>query len=244
MKHRRFFIPKEAITGREAVITEEGTIHYLTRVLRLREESKITLLDGEGNQYLSRITGIEKEKIRAEIEKREALKASPIRLTLYQSLIKAKRFDWLIQKAIELGVSRIIPVISKYSLVALSKEEFSKKRERWQKIAQSATLQSGQGIPPKIGEVISFSNSCEKALLEETSFIFWEEEKGNLKTILRRYLKAKRIALFVGPEGGFDREEIKEAKEKGIIPVSLGYRRLRSETAAIAGISNILYELT
>lgn len=244
MKHRRFFIPKEAIKGRETIIREEETIHYIRRVLRLREGNKITLLDGGENRYQARITRIEREEIRAEIERKEALKSSQVRLTLYQALIKAKRFDWLIQKATELGASEIIPFVSRYSLVALSPEEFSRKRKRWQRIARSATLQCGQGIPPEIGQAISFSNACEKASSEEVSFIFWEDENQNLKTILRRYLKAKRVALFVGPEGGFSREEVKEAKEKGIIPASLGSRRLRSETAAIAGISNILYELT
>jgi 16S rRNA (uracil1498-N3)-methyltransferase len=216
----RLFLPPEYLTSKQISITGEQA-RYLIRVLRSKPGDSVTVLDGSGYKYECRLLTVNKKDVQAEvIHKAPYSVESPVSITLVQGIPKGEKMDFIIQKSTELGVTKIIPLITRFSQVR-------------------HTAKSN----PTVTEPVSF----EEFLKQYTSghgIIFSEDEKEkNLKKILYGFQGASEITLLVGPEGGFSKDEVRAALQKGFISVSLGPRILRTETAPLTAISIIQYEI-
>jgi len=248
----RLFIPPEELASQEIIIHGENA-HYLSSVLRVTTGENITIFDGHGNRYLCKINKIHKKEVIAEKIKKDICSAeSPLSIVLAQGIPKGDKMDFIVQKSTEIGVKKIIPLITERSQV-----QHTAKTERWRKIALSASQQSGREKIPDIEEPIGFkdffnppipplSKGDEGGFLDKNhcGIIFSEEEKNqNLKKVLKNFEGSATITLLIGPEGGFTDTETKIAVEKGFMTASLGPRILRTETASITAISIIQYEL-
>lgn len=239
----KFFVKKEQIGERQITLLEEDAKHLAT-VLRSKEGEEILVCDGEGMDYVCALADISPKEVVADILEKHPCEVEPeVKITLYQGLPKADKMEWIIQKTVELGVDRIVAVATTHSVVKLDKKE-GKKIERWQKIAEAAAKQSGRGKIPEIGEkVLSFSQALAEAKTMDGVIIPYEKEKeGGLRGFVKGF-SGKSIGVFIGPEGGFAEEEIKKAIEAEVVPVTLGKRILRTETAGMVTVSLLLYEL-
>ncbi len=238
----RFFISPDQIKDR-TVILRGGDRHHLLNVLRQGPGDEITVLNGKGEEYLVRITEVTTDQVYGEIIKKMERQAEPrVKLTLVQSLPKADKFEWILQKNTELGVSRFQPVLTERSNVKLDKSTQERKLERWHKIIREAAEQSGRQIVPVLEPVRSWSEmlaGCDTGLV----LIPWEGEiVQSLKQVLERQPKIPElITVLIGPEGGFSLKEVVEAKEKGAVSLTLGPRILRTETAGLVAASALLY---
>jgi 16S rRNA (uracil1498-N3)-methyltransferase len=239
----RFFVKKEDIS--EGTITVKGEdVQHIARVLRLQNGDKILLCDGEGTDYLTAIESMDKHSIRAIVIDKEASKGEPdIDVVLYQGIPKSTKMDIIIQKCTEMGVRRIVPIYTIRTIVKLESDKDEKKKvERWTKIAEEAAKQSGRGIIPDIDLPMTLSEAIKDAAKLDTVIVPYElEDSLSIKAALSKS-KARSIGFFIGPEGGFEFSEIERAKEMGAMPVTLGSRILRTETAGIAVLTSIMYE--
>ena len=239
----RFFVNSNQIKDNQIEIKGQD-VRHIRDVLRLAPNSKITICDGKGIDYLSLVTEIKKDQILARVIERSPTRSeAKTRVTLFQSLIKGDKFEWVIQKAVEIGVDRIIPIETAHCVVKMngSRKEAGK-LARWNKIAQSAAKQSKRGIIPLISSPISYAEAIKLGLEMDMSYIAYVKEKSvNLRSSLKQG-HGKTIGILIGPEGGFSKEEISLAEKANIQAITLGPRILRSETAALVSLSNILYE--
>ncbi|MEW6607954.1 MAG: 16S rRNA (uracil(1498)-N(3))-methyltransferase [bacterium] len=243
MMHRRFFVNPESIVKNNVDIVDKDDIHHLKNVLRLKEKDKIIALDGLGNEYHATIISIAADKVKTNIVEKIIHPPQKVELTLLQALPRIARMDLIISKSTELGVTRIIPVKTQRSLINLKNE--STKLTRWQKIAKSSSSQCQRCIIPIIYPVTNLKTSLELIKEVDLGLILYENAKTPLREVFlnRDVTLLKKIAVFVGPEGGFTEEEITAVQIRGIIPVSLGTNILRCESASIVTESIILYEL-
>lgn len=241
-----FYVDKTQIAEGQIQIT--GTdVNHIKNVLRMDCGEIITICDGQGSFYECMIKELSKEEIIVSI--REELKETNElsgKLYLFQGLPKKDKMELIIQKAVELGVFEIIPVTTKFCIVKLDdKKKEKKKLERWNEIAKAAAKQSGRGIIPTIKPVMSFQEAVRYANKLNYNVIPYEKAEGMKKakeTIEKGACKSS-IGIFIGPEGGFSEAEIKHAKETGIIPISLGKRILRTETAGLTILSLFMFEM-
>jgi len=236
----RFFADKSAFSQNAATITGEDVAH-ITKVLRLKEKDSIILCDGEGTDYECSINTIDKTCITADIVNTYPNEAeSGISITLYQGLPKSDKMDLIIQKCVELGVDAIVPVETARCVAKIKDDE--KKRIRWQRIAEEAAKQCGRGIIPKVGNAISFDKAI--AQKHDLKIMPYEcERQANLSNTLAGADKNCTIAVYIGPEGGFEQAEADFAAKADVKTVTLGKRILRCETAGIATVSAIMYAL-
>lgn len=238
----RFFVDKAQITD-DAVYIMGEDVKHISRVLRLRVDEEITVCDKCKTDYLCKISEISLDRVVAEIiEKNENLAETHIELTLYQGLPKSDKMDYIVQKCVELGISKIVPVITKRAVSRPSDSD--KKLVRWQKIAAEAAKQSGRGIVPSVEKIISFDDAVSEMTADDALNIMpYEcEKEGSLRAILSSCGK-KKINIIIGPEGGFDDSEADICRKKGIHTVTLGPRILRTETAPLAVCAAVMYEL-
>ena len=240
----RFFVEQGQITEDKIEITGQD-VRHIRDVLRLDYNALIDICNKEGIDYECTIEEINKENIVAKILTQSFSASEPkTKVILFQSLIKGDKIEWVIQKSIEIGVSKIIPMQTTF---CVSKMDKSKKTDgkinRWNKIAQSAAKQSGRGIIPEVTSPVTFNKAVELCKEMDLGLIAYEkEDQKNLRSQLQGQA-GKTIGVLIGPEGGFSKEEIQKAEEAGIKAITLGPRILRSETASITLVSNILYEL-
>lgn len=232
-----FFVTTEQICGDEVMITGED-VNHIKNVLRMKPGEELTVSDESGSDFLCRIVGCDAQTVRLEILKKEDGRELPIQMVLYQGLPKGDKMETIIQKCVELGAAGIVPVAQARSVVRLDERKADLKRERWQKIAESAAKQSKRSVIPGISPVMSFAQALEDAA-DGISVIAYEDKDGmtELREIFKLLQKADaptRINIFVGPEGGYEASEVEEAIEAGVIPISLGARILRTETAGMA----------
>lgn len=234
----RFFVPEEAVSGDTIFIGGEDVAH-ITKVLRLREGDTFTVCDGARHDYLCSLVFADKKTVTAKIlETQENTAEPPCFITLYQGLPKASKLDYIVQKCVEIGVSRIVPMTTDRVV-----KEGSPKAERLSKIALEAAKQSGRGIVPEVGAPVTFAEAVEAAKAAELALIPYEcEKERSLKAALRDK-RPVTAAVLIGPEGGFTEEEIRLAAAAGIASVTLGRRILRTETAGPVTCGNILYEI-
>ncbi len=245
--HRFFIDPKNA-EDRIARITGDD-VHHINRVLRLKEDDRVSLSNGEGMDFEGRIVNIDRDEVTVEIEKRFPSEGeSDINIKVYQGVPKGDKMELIIQKSVELGVNEIIPVQTARAVSKIEKgKKMQKKLERWQKISESAAQQSRRGIIPAVDRVLSFKellSEMEKSVSDgELAVVFFEnEEQQPFKDMLKNF-KGKDISIIIGPEGGFEDREIEELMERGVKSASLGKRILRTETVSLAASSIIMYEL-
>lgn len=240
----RLFLPSELLIPEQITITGDQA-RYLSLVLRVKPGDPLIVFDGSGFKYDCTILSSHKKEVIAEKIKKEPYSVeSPISITLVQGIAKGEKMDLIIQKATELGVSKVVPLITEHSEI-----RHTEKLLRWRKIALSASQQSGRDRIPEIYGPLGYKEFLNSPFgrgggEEFTGIIFSEEcTAGNLKQILNSFRETKQITILVGPEGGFAKDEVTEAVEKGFVTASLGPRILRTETAPIAAISIIQYEL-
>lgn len=222
-------------------------LKHLSQVLRLGKGDIIQVFDGTGMEYTARLTEIGRiEAIAAVMESHPAGTEPRIRLTLYQGLPKMEKMDLIVQKAVELGIYRIVPVLTERTVVQLDGASSEKKLTRWNRIAVEAAKQCGRACVPEVArpmalkEILSCFENPDLAIA-----LYEQEQKKCLKDLLKCYNinDTGNIALFVGPEGGFTNGEADAMRQMGVMTASLGGRILRTETAAISGISIIMYEM-
>lgn len=239
----KFFVETKHIEENKIYIYDEDYAH-IKKVLRLKEKDKIEVSDGEKSEYLCEIASLQNEYLELNILTKNDLKTeSQVSISIYQGLPKSEKMDYIVQKNTEIGVKEIVPVVTDRTIIKIKdmkKEE--KKLSRWRKIARESAKQSKRGIIPTVSNIVSLKDALEKA--KETEIIvFYEMEHNNtLKTLLREPIKNK-ISIFIGPEGGFEKDEIELIKEYGGKVISLGKRILRTETAGLVASAIILYEL-
>mgnify|MGYP000600315290 CR=1 FL=1 len=242
----RFLISPEDVEG-ERITIKGREVHHLRDVLRLRRGDRVICFDGEGREYEGVLESLSSAQAEVRIEKvRELKKESPLRITLAQSLIRSRKMDLVVQKCTELGIFRLIPVRTERSLVRLEGAKCRARQGRWQRKAEEAAKQSGGVKVPMIEEVADFYSLLDRVRDFDLGIIPWEEEReaGSLKKALTKgQPRPENILLLIGPEGGFTLQEVAEAGKAGLLPVSLGPRILRAETAAIATVAIIAYEL-
>lgn len=239
----KYFVLPENITGDSVVITGEDAKHLAT-VLRSEQGDCVEVCDGCGTDYSCEITNVDKKEITLKIKEKNPCQSEPkTKITLFQGLPKADKMELIIQKCVELGIEKIVPVATHRAVVKLDKKDSGKKIERWQKIAESAAKQSGRGIIPQIGDVVTFKEAVKLGVMAQGAIIPYEhEEKRGIREFAESF-SGSEVAIFIGPEGGFADEEIALAMENGILSVSLGKRILRTETAGMATVAILLYEL-
>ena len=246
----KFFVSRDAIGEGSVRVTGED-VNHIKNVLRAAIGDEITVCDGQGFDYACVIAGIGKSEITASYDVADdavACDTEPsCRVTLYQGIAKGERMDQLIQKCVELGVYQIVPVVCARTVVRFSNDKDRvSKQERWQRIATEAAKQCNRGIIPSVATPVDFKEVVAQPM-EGVKFIPYEEERTvMIKDVLAGSAVAHaygEVNFFIGPEGGFDCDEVKLAVVNGFTPVSLGKRILRTETAGPAVMAVIGYEL-
>ncbi len=238
----RFFVDVSTDGIDEICITGDDVAH-IVKVLRLKEDDEITVCDSDGRDCVCSISSVSKNEVKAWILRREdAGTEPPVKITLYQGVAKGDKLETVVQKSVELGAVKIVPVAMKRSVTQIKDPQ--KKQLRMQKIAQEAAKQCRRAIIPQVDEVLSFAKAMETIKGFDLKLLPYEDEKTqSIKTVLKNNTRAKNICIFIGPEGGFAPEEISLAREHGLETVSMGPRILRTETAPLAAITAVMYEL-
>ncbi len=239
----RFFVPPHSIRAHRVLL--RGTIvHQIRDVLRLRPGDEIVLLDNSEHAHRVELVTIDRDTVRGRVVEKWKLETEPVtRLTLYQGLLKGQKFEWVLQKGTEIGVAAFVPLLAARCIVGSLDEMSAARVERWERIIVEAAEQAGRATLPRLESAMLFQQACERARLGGLSLIPWEGEPSRgLRDVLLPIPKAKECNLFIGPEGGFTEEEITLAREYGVVPVSLGPRILRAETAGLVAAAAILYE--
>ncbi|MBR0359541.1 MAG: 16S rRNA (uracil(1498)-N(3))-methyltransferase [Clostridia bacterium] len=239
----KFFTARENITDSQIIIDNEDANH-IRKVLRLNTGDEITVCDGRGIDYTAVISEIGKNSIVCDIKDSKKCDTEPgVEITLYQGLPKAAKMDYIIQKNTELGICRVVPAKLSRCVVKLEdKSAEEKKIQRWQKIANEAAKQSGRGVIPEIAMPMTVDEIIDAVKDSDLVFVPYEcETKTRLRDIVEETPDAKHISFIIGPEGGFDVTEIERFKSAGIKTVTLGKRILRTETAAEAVVSMLMY---
>lgn len=242
----RFFVDDpEAFSDRSVVITGED-VNHVKNVLRLKENDELIVSDGRGRDYHCRISGITNEEVVADIcDICDNFSELSTEITLFQGFPKGDKMELIIQKTVELGVTRIVPVMTKRTVVKLDDKKAKKKTERYNMIAESAAKQSGRGMIPEVTMPVSFAEAVSMAEKLDMNIIPYEEAEGveYSRNIIKSIKGKKSLGIFIGPEGGFAREEVEKALDAGASAITLGHRILRTETAGMAVISIIMFEL-
>ncbi|MBQ9699292.1 MAG: 16S rRNA (uracil(1498)-N(3))-methyltransferase [Lachnospiraceae bacterium] len=240
-----FFVSPEQIDSEYVYITGSD-VNHIKNVLRMKVEEELLISNGKDKDYVCQIESIDDDEIKARIvdvpyEGTEL----PCKIYLFQGLPKADKMEMIIQKAVELGVYSVIPVATKRCVVKLDDKKQEAKIKRWQAISESAAKQSRRGIIPEVGKVMSFKEAIKMASAMDLAVIPYENFKDMVETgkAMSGVTGAKDIAIFIGPEGGFEESEVDFAMENGVKPISLGKRILRTETAGLAILSVLMFRL-
>jgi 16S rRNA (uracil1498-N3)-methyltransferase len=238
----RFFVPTAQI--RDGLVYLEGSDHHhLQTVLRRTIGDEVQILNGKGEEWAARIIEMTAHTTIAKLSGSTGKQTEPrLKLNLVQSLPKADKFEWIIQKNTEVGVSCFQPIVSERSLIRLDAATKAKKQERWQKIIQEAAEQSGRGIVPPLQPVLEwreFIARFPKGLV----LLPWEgERQRSLKDVLGAATALpEQVSVIIGPEGGFAQSEVAALQKLGAIPITLGPRILRTETAGLVAVAALLY---
>lgn len=242
----RFYAEPSMI--QETNITISGTdVNHIKNVLRMKEGEKLIICDGQGNDFLCMIVKIAEHEVIATIQEQKTSEAElQSKIYLFQGLPKKDKMELIIQKAVELGAYEIIPVMMKRTIVKLEdKKKEQKKLERWQSIANAAAKQSQRGCVPRVHDIVTFQEAIVLAKVLDIAILPYECAKdiSHTKEVIKQCVKKESIGVFIGPEGGFDEEEVKAAIEALIEPITLGKRILRTETAGLTILSVLMMEL-
>ncbi len=234
--HRFYVNPNQIAEGSVRIIGPD--VNHIKNVLRMKQGDEIIICNGQGKDCYCIINRVTENEIISDIQTTKDTDSElKTRITLFQGLPKSDKMELIIQKAVELGVYEIVPVMTKRVIVKLDdKKKEEKKLERWQAIAEGAAKQSGRGIIPIIKPVQSYVQAIEYAKTLDQNIIPYENAKGMQFTreIMNNLTAYHTVGVFIGPEGGFEETEIDRAVQAGIKPITLGKRILRTETAGMA----------
>ena len=241
----RIYFPRLPEPG-ESLELPADQLRYLRNVLRLKAGDALTLFDGRGFEYSAVITGLGGRRAQVRVTAKNRIPEEPTpKITLAQALPKGATFEWIIQKATELGASVILPFTSARSVPKIQENRSEQKLSRWRKIAAEAAEQCGRSDVPEIPGIMTFEKALGRAAAGSLKIIFWEvESERSLREILGgNAIGIKDVFVVVGPEGGFGLAEIDRARASGFVTASLGKRVLRVETAALAVLAILQYAL-
>lgn len=244
----RFFVDKENILETEGmiIIDDKEDVKHIAKVLRLAEGEGIEVCDGHHYAYIGEIIAATKSEVKVSIiDKYRSKTEANISVTLYQGIPKSAKMDLIVQKCTELGVNEIVPLMTQRTIVQLKdKKSEEKKVERWQKIADEAAKQCKRGVLPTVGMPITFEQMLNSMAQYDLVVMPYEKEGTvGLKSIAKINDDLKKIAIIIGPEGGFEEDEVRAAEDVGVVPITLGPRILRTETAGFVTLSILMYEL-
>ena len=241
----RFFIQHSQIQGSRLYV-EGPDVNHIKNVLRMKPGDQVMVSDGEDMQYLCALESFTDGLVWFEIvdtwkENREL----PSKLYLFQGIPKSDKMELIIQKATELGVHEVVPVVTGRTVVRLDEKKAQKKTARWNAIAESAAKQSGRSRIPQVREVMAFSEALAFAGELDVLLIPYEKAEGmeSTRQAIEGIRPGQSVGIFIGPEGGFEEAEVEQAMECGAAPVTLGRRILRTETAGFVVLSMLLYHL-
>lgn len=242
----QFFIEPDQIQGKYAFI-RGNDVNHIKNVLRMKPGDELALSNGtDGKEYRVGIVSFGEDEITCELRfiKEDAIEL-PCRITLFQGLPKGDKMELIIQKAVELGASEIVPVAMARSVVKLDEKKAAAKVKRWQAISEAAAKQSKRGIIPQVQNVMSYQAAMAYAKSMEVKLLPYELADGIAKTkeLLAAIRPGQKIAIFIGPEGGFAAEEVALAEENSFCTITLGKRILRTETAGMTLLSILMYQL-
>lgn len=242
----QFFVDASQIQGKRVVITGSD-VNHIKNVLRMKPGEEIAVSNGtDGKEYRCGIEEILDREVVCSLRfiKEDGLEL-PARVTLFQGLPKADKMELIVQKMVELGVYRIVPVLTKRSVVKLDGKKSKAKTARWQLIAEAAAKQSKRRIIPQVEEVRTMKEAVGLAAGMDVKLIPYElsEGMGRTKELMESVKAGQEIAVFIGPEGGFEEAEVEMAAKAGCVPVTLGKRILRTETAGLTVMAWLMYQL-
>lgn len=240
-----FFVEPSQI--QENVIRIEGTdVNHMKNVLRMKPGESVEISDGTGKRYECEIESLDAETVLLRI-KREAQEdvELPSRIYLFQGLPKGDKMELIIQKAVELGVYEVIPVATKRAVVKLDAKKAEKKLVRWNMIAEGGAKQSGRSRIPRVHEVMTYAQALAYAEELDVRLIPYEKAEGMdaARETIGKIRPGESVGVFIGPEGGFEESEIEQAVSHGVVPISLGKRILRTETAGLTVLAILMYHL-
>ncbi|MET0355860.1 MAG: 16S rRNA (uracil(1498)-N(3))-methyltransferase [Cellvibrio sp.] len=236
MRIPRVFTHQALVTNSELALAEHQS-HYLSKVLRMQSGRELILFNGEGGEYNAEISAVHKKHVDVLVKDFSPdNRQSNLQLELAIGVSRGERMDWVLQKATELGVTKITPLITERTEVKLGGERADKKMEHWQQIIISACEQCQRNLLPELSEPINFSDWV-SACNAELKFVLHHRDNQGLP----KDKATQSVALLIGPEGGLDEDEIAKAIDRKFSPLALGPRVLRTETAPVAGISLVQY---
>ena len=242
---QRFFVTPDQV-GEDKIRIQGSDVNHMKNVLRMRPGEEVMVSDGNNRQYRCRVEDYpEGEAVLAILEAGLVDTELPSRIYLFQGLPKQEKMELIVQKAVELGVCQVIPVQTPRCVVKLDAKKAAKKVQRWQQIAESAAKQAGRGYIPAVSEVMTFQEALAFSEALDIRLIPYELADGmeGTRKILDGIRPGQSVGIFIGPEGGFEKEEVGRAVEAGALPITLGKRILRTETAGIAVLSILMYRL-
>ena len=243
MQH--FFVDASQVSE-ETIRIEGSDVNHMKNVLRMRIGEEVTVSDGQGKEYLCQVRDFEEEQVQLKIVETKASDVElPSKIYLFQGLPKQEKMELIVQKCVELGIYAVVPVSMKRCVVKLDAKKGAKKVERWNTIAASAAKQSGRGIVPEVMSVKTYKEALEMAKNLDVVLVPYECAEGmdHTKELIQSIKPGQSVGIFIGPEGGFDDKEIEMAQSAGIIPITMGRRILRTETAGFTILSWLMYHL-
>ena len=244
----QFFVEPEQIdVAAKSVIIRGTDVNHIKNVLRMRPGEEVAVSNGiDGKEYRCGILALEEDCVRLELRfiKEDGVEL-PAKIYLFQGLPKADKMEFIVQKLVELGAYRIVPVALKRSVVHLDEKKAKARQARWQSIAEAAAKQSKRRIVPEVGAVCTLKEALEQTKEMDLKLIPYEISEGMMRTkkLIESAAPGQEIGVFIGPEGGFEEQEIGQARNAGAVPVTLGRRILRTETAGITTLSILMYHL-
>jgi len=232
-----FYIDKKGVVGEKATLPKEEAKHAL-KVLRLGVGDEVGAMDGCGGRFTAVIEAVSGDSVTLNLTGELPDNEAPVAITLYQGLPKADKLDFIVQKITELGAVRLVPVKMERCVVKLDAKDAQKRRERLEKIAHEATKQCKRAAMPEILEAMTWKQALQDMKNCDLVIVPWEEARGTrVKDVYAQHPDAKRIGIVIGPEGGMSEGEIEAMREAGVLPVTLGPRILRAETAAVTSVA-------
>lgn len=240
-----FFVTPQQISG-DKIRIEGGDVNHMKNVLRMKLHEKAEISDGESRTYLCEVEAYEEDVAVLHIlEEMEADTEPASKLYLFQGLPKSDKMELIVQKAVELGVYQVIPVAMKRSVVRLDDKKAAKKADRWNSIAESAAKQTGRSRIPEVTMPLSYNEALKMAEELDVTLLPYELAGGMEVTreVIRQIKSGQSVGIFIGPEGGFEPEEVDAAVSMGAKVITLGRRILRTETAGLATLAVLMFEL-
>jgi 16S rRNA (uracil1498-N3)-methyltransferase len=240
MSPRRFYVPRDSIRDGSAVLPPSQA-HHLRHVLRMGSGDIVEVFDGEGNGYIGTVE-IHGADICIRIQSSLPDQKSAISITLAAALIKSAKFEWMLQKTTELGIDKIIPLKTRFGEIQIADNKIENRLERWNRIVQEASKQCRRCTAPQVRKPLIFQEFLEiEEMAAYSKFLFYENAESYWRP--DQVLLSDRIVLCLGPEGGWDEDEVVLAKKAGYQIYSLGSRTLRAETASIAALAIIQHQI-